>query len=1407
MSSAATYQLQQCPTCQSTDLETNDSSGDTVCTNCGTVLEESHIVSSIEFVETAAGTSSVIGQFVSATATKPYGVSGPGYGLSRESREVAIENGRRMIVDVAGKLHLNAHFIDSAHRLYILAVHHHFTQGRRTAHVVAACLYIVCRREKSPHLLIDFAEALSANLYTLGACFLKFTRLLSLNLPVIDPSLYIHRFAERMDLGASTHATAMMALRLVSRMKRDWIQTGRRPAGICGACLLIAARAHGFRRTRQEITQIVRVTDITLRNRLAEFENTASSMLTAEEFEKLELTDEADPPSFVRGMLEEEFAKETALLEDAYNKDMKDMTSELNSSETTLESSSSSSALVHSSLTTFPKSDTDIDSSILGASLRTQSGDLPAEKVLTLLTRQGGTASAVVGKSRIFASALAKISNQDGVSSSIGPIDSKRSSKNGPVISGEGGGKGGGGVDHKRSSSGSKAADGIARSAIGDHDESIVLSSVPESERPLDSATQQSSSSSSSSSSSFQRPLLTLDEQRVWTARTLLSQNWGTAMGKVQGLLEFRKKLRKQEQEEEEEEMNKEEENKEKDNEKDDEKKEDAVANLPLETKESKVLLSSSSLLKKSERKRQSQQQRSQDKTSLTKDDNKEEDGEDEEEEEEEEEEKKIDEEDEDDDEGFNRKKKKSKSSKSLTPKSYLAKKTKTKGITATKTMTTSASSSSSSTTKAKKLTPKDLSSQSSSTPILLLNKRQLASEKIYKELAKDMAVQLQAQNSGAPQQKIDMLLPFGSQKTPHVQGTQEENDEQNDETLLTESSQRGTKRVNLSSVPSSFSLKNFEASSKHDNTVTQTTMNEEEEEEEEEGGGKGETTSSALVLFDASLSSSSSSAPILSQSLSVSSEQLLVRTRTWKPSTKVGQDLQAPPSLGPSSALDVSAANRDFIIPPEEESSIIPSADEDENEEKEEGNDKEEKEKEEDDDNEEIKSSKTKKRLMKQSKNIPTSTPSNGTIDIQNDTLIDVSDFLLEPDEASKRKTVWERMHSNYLKERAEKQGARTLTMNENGEGGKDEGEEGEGGTIKNETVDEASSTKGSPTLSRPASKKATKKPIVAVQASSKIAASATEGAINLLSTNRLSKKLNYEAMESLNRLFDHHGDKDAVTYVDDLPPRILTKKRIRRPSQAKKPLKSSISSVSASALIDVQIPVPISTTIQVLEKNELVNDEPKAKKGKKGKKSHQDTSHMDELNVNIANLNTVKENVNLQELEPELAIRENEGEEEAAAVEAIAEEEDANERSALAISEKVAKKLAAKKERKRARKLLKAEEAAKVLAETGNGAEGDVQVGSLEIQRSHLVAPSSSEALPSSSEALPSSSSSSSSLLEMKKKAVPIKRKFQGIVASQSSFVAAPIDDEEDDELIGEPSSKWAKVDGDDDKIDGDD
>lgn len=60
---------------------------------------------------------------------------------------------------------------------------------------------------------------------------------------------------------------SMSALRLVARMKRDWMAVGRRPSGICGAALLVAAKLHGFNRTHREIIRVVRICNMTLKER------------------------------------------------------------------------------------------------------------------------------------------------------------------------------------------------------------------------------------------------------------------------------------------------------------------------------------------------------------------------------------------------------------------------------------------------------------------------------------------------------------------------------------------------------------------------------------------------------------------------------------------------------------------------------------------------------------------------------------------------------------------------------------------------------------------------------------------------------------------------------------------------------------------------------------------------------------------------------------------------------------------------------------------------------------------------------------------------------------------------------------------------------------------------------------
>uniref|UniRef100_A0A7S2W8G7 B-related factor 1 n=1 Tax=Mucochytrium quahogii TaxID=96639 RepID=A0A7S2W8G7_9STRA len=290
----------QCPSVRCGSFNFEQTNQGIFCVDCGAVIEESNFDLSVSFSDNNDGSRSVNGQFVSTMSTTPYRYAGAGgVGFNRESREVTIANGKKRIQQLAASLKLN-HFVEAAHRLFLQAVQRNFVHGRKTTNVVAACLYIVCRQRSAPTLLIDFSDILQTNVFVLGNCFLKFRRLLNIPLPAIDPVHYIDRFASKLEFEDQAHDVARTAHKLVARMKRDWIQTGRRPSGICGAALIIAARMHGFHRTQKEVVDVMKICEETLRKRLVEFQATPSGSLTVEEFLQIDLPEEADPPSFTR---------------------------------------------------------------------------------------------------------------------------------------------------------------------------------------------------------------------------------------------------------------------------------------------------------------------------------------------------------------------------------------------------------------------------------------------------------------------------------------------------------------------------------------------------------------------------------------------------------------------------------------------------------------------------------------------------------------------------------------------------------------------------------------------------------------------------------------------------------------------------------------------------------------------------------------------------------------------------------------------------------------------------------------------------------------------------------------------------------------------------------------------------
>ncbi|XP_014248604.1 transcription factor IIIB 90 kDa subunit [Cimex lectularius] len=290
----------KCNSCGSSELEVDPSRGDTVCTNCGTVLEDSVIVSEVQFEENSHGISSAIGQFVSSDSSGGCRGFGNNFhsGGVRESRDITLENAKRGITTLSQNLRLNQHCIDTAFNFYKMALSRHLTRGRKHTHIVAACVYITCRIEGTPHLLIDFSDVLQICAFELGRTYLKLSQALCINVPALDPCMYVLRFANKLEFGEKTHEVTMTALRLVQRMKRDSMHYGRRPSGICGAALLMAARLHEFNRTVGDIVKVVQVHETTLRKRLVEFGETPSSSLTLTEFMTVDLEEEQDPPSY-----------------------------------------------------------------------------------------------------------------------------------------------------------------------------------------------------------------------------------------------------------------------------------------------------------------------------------------------------------------------------------------------------------------------------------------------------------------------------------------------------------------------------------------------------------------------------------------------------------------------------------------------------------------------------------------------------------------------------------------------------------------------------------------------------------------------------------------------------------------------------------------------------------------------------------------------------------------------------------------------------------------------------------------------------------------------------------------------------------------------------------------------------
>eukprot|EP00835_Amoeboradix_gromovi_P000455 NODE_16_length_41655_cov_0.272813.p6 type:complete len:503 gc:universal NODE_16_length_41655_cov_0.272813:4878-6386(+) len=275
--------MSTCPNCNSSNLISDTQLAHIVCEDCGQIVSENAIVSEVQFVE-SGNSARAVGSTVNES--------------NSSNQQTSITHARRTISQISYPLNLPESIIDTAHRYYKLALINKQTMGRKHVDVCAACIYIACRLNETPILLIDLSDVTKSSVFVMGNIFMHLLKALNLKVPIMDPALYISRFTAMLNLGDKTSVIAKDAVRLVQRFNRDWIQTGRRPNGICGAALLIASRMNGVELPTHDIERLVKISAHTIQKRLQEFSGTDSAKFSGSDFQSQWLNSSKDPPSF-----------------------------------------------------------------------------------------------------------------------------------------------------------------------------------------------------------------------------------------------------------------------------------------------------------------------------------------------------------------------------------------------------------------------------------------------------------------------------------------------------------------------------------------------------------------------------------------------------------------------------------------------------------------------------------------------------------------------------------------------------------------------------------------------------------------------------------------------------------------------------------------------------------------------------------------------------------------------------------------------------------------------------------------------------------------------------------------------------------------------------------------------------
>ncbi len=150
------------------------------------------------------------------------------------------------------------------------------TKYKQEDEIITALIYLVCRKMSIPLTLHKICDVLRTDYRSINKVYRYLLKKMSIHVPPTTPKEYLKKFGIEMRLSKET---IKKAERIIERVRKTGTISGKGPAGVAAASICLASELEDIETSQKEIAEVSGVTQVTIRNRYRELEETINGKL------------------------------------------------------------------------------------------------------------------------------------------------------------------------------------------------------------------------------------------------------------------------------------------------------------------------------------------------------------------------------------------------------------------------------------------------------------------------------------------------------------------------------------------------------------------------------------------------------------------------------------------------------------------------------------------------------------------------------------------------------------------------------------------------------------------------------------------------------------------------------------------------------------------------------------------------------------------------------------------------------------------------------------------------------------------------------------------------------------------------------------------------------------------------